>query len=76
MNKQIKLEKNSAINYNNPIYTHRTKPQKYNSSSNVNLQQNTKRKYNNTNIGFYKHKKTISNIYSKETKFKTKSEKC
>ena len=72
LNKQIKLEKNSAINYNNPIYTHRTKPQKYNSSSNVNLQQNTKRKYNNTNIGFYKHKKTISNIYSKETKFKTK----
>ena len=72
LNKQIKIEKNCVINYNNPIYTQRTKSKQYNSSSNINIQQNTKRKFNNTNVGFYKHKKTISNIYSKEKKFKTK----
>ena len=72
LNKRIKLDKNSTINDNNPIYSNRTKPPKYNPSSNINLHHNTKRKFNNANAGFYKHKKTLSNIYSKEPKFQAK----
>ena len=63
-NKQIQINKNSIINYNNQIYTNRTKPFKYNSSSNINLAPSSRRLYNNTNVGFYKTKKCTNNIIS------------
>ena len=55
-NKQIQITNKSIINYNNPIYTNRIKQTKHNSSSNINLPQNSKRIYSNTNVGFYKNK--------------------
>ena len=71
-NKQIKISNNCVLNYNNPIYTHRTKPLKYNSSSNIKILQNSKKVYNNTNSGLYKNKKSAININSKRTKIKPK----
>ena len=71
-NKQIQITNKSIINYNNPIYTNRIKQTKHNSSSNINLPQNSKRIYSNTNVGFYKNKKNSNNINSNVTKIKSK----
>ena len=71
-NKQIQISNNCSLNYNNPIYTHRTKPPKHYSSSNVHVIQNSKKAYNNTNTGFYKNKKSTINLNSNRTKIKPK----
>ena len=71
-NKQIKISNNCVLNYNNPIYTHRTKPLKYNSSSSIKILQNSKKVYNNTNSGLNKNKKSAININSKRTRIKPK----
>jgi len=71
-NKQIQISNNSLVNYNNPIYTNRLKPSKHYSSSNITLPQNSKRIYNNTNVGFYKNKKDLNNVNQNRTKIKKK----
>ena len=70
--KQIKISNNCVLNYNNPIYTHRIKQPKHYSSSNIKVLQNSKRKYNNTNTGLYKNKKSAMNINSNRTRIKPK----
>ena len=70
--KQIQISNNNTLNYNNPIYTNRTKPSKHYSSTNINLPQNSKRIYNNTNTNFYKNKKIVNSINEKEIKMNTK----
>ena len=71
-NKQIKISNNCVLNYNNPIYTQRTKKPKYYSSSNVKILQNSKKKYNNTNTGLYKNKKSAMDLNSNRTRIKPK----
>ena len=70
-NKQIKISNNCVLNYNNPIYTHRTKQPKHYSSS-IKILQNSKKKYTNTNTGLYKIKKSAMDINSNRTRIKPK----
>ena len=72
--KQIQISNNNIVNYNNQINTNRIKPNKNFSSSNISLPlpQNTKNIYSNTNVGFYRNKKSINNINQNGKKVKTK----
>ena len=73
-NKPIQISNNNIANYNNQINTNRIKPNKNFSSSNISLPlpQNTKNIYSNTNVGFYRNKKSINNINQNGKKVKTK----
>ena len=73
-NKPIQISNNNIANYNNQINTNRIKPNKNFSSSNISLPlpQNTKNIYSNTNVGFYRNKKSINNINQNRKKVKTK----
>ena len=76
LKKNIHISNNCIINYNNPIFSNRTKMHKHNSSSNMKLfLQNNKNIYTNTNVNFYKGKKNINNIKTTNKKPKIKNDK-